>query len=267
MIEMLRHDFIRNALCACMLMGAACAVVGVYIVFKRIVFVGITLAQVSTAGISVALLAGLPSTLSALAFCMTTVLLLAPLTRRQRLPQEAVIGTVYVAASAVTALILALSPLDQGQVLNLLFGNVLTISPGYLLCVTLMCLGVMTAHALFHRHFFFAIFDPEGACAFGYSARLWDAMLYLMIGVVISLAIQALGTLLCFGFLVGPATAGLLIGRRLRGIFFMALASAAAGAVIGMWASYRADLPSGPSVCAVLALEVLATGVLRRIRG
>lgn len=60
MLEMLQHPFFQYALLAGMLAAVMCAIVGVYVLLKRIVFVGITLAQMSSAGVALALLLQLP---------------------------------------------------------------------------------------------------------------------------------------------------------------------------------------------------------------
>ena len=258
MYEMLQHDFIRDALCACLLVGGTCAILSVYIVFRRIVFVGITLAQISTAGVGIALFTGLNPALCAMVLSLATVLALATTASRANVPREAVIGVIYVASSAATILILALSPLEHGQILDLMFGNVLTVTHSYMCFMAVVFMAIVATHFLLHRQFLFTTFDPEGACAFGYSAGVWEILFYLMMGIVISLSIKAVGTLLCFGFLVVPAVTGLLLGRRLITIFSIAISSAFISGVVGMYISYKVDLPSGPTVCAVLVVVALA---------
>jgi len=266
MYEMLQHDFIRDALCACLLVGGVCAFLSVYIVFRKIVFVGITLAQMSTAGVGIALLVGVNPTLGAMTCSLATVLALATTAFRAKVPGEATIGATYVAAAAATVLILALNPLDHGQILDIMFGNVLTVTRPYVCFMAAVFMAIVAVHYIFHRQFLFTTFDPEGACAFGYSGALWELLFYLLMGIVISLSIKAVGTLLCFGFLVVPAVTGLLAGKRLIGIFSIAISSALISGVIGMYISYRADLPTGPTVCAVLVILSLAAWVVSQMR-
>ena len=72
MLEMLQHPFFQYALLAGMLAAVMCAMVGVYVLLKRIVFVGITLAQMSSAGVALALLLQLPPLAVALSVTVAT---------------------------------------------------------------------------------------------------------------------------------------------------------------------------------------------------
>ena len=265
--EMLGYEFIRNALAAGALVAAACAYLSVYVVFRRIVFVGITLAQVSTAGVGVALLTGLDPTLCALGFSLAAVMAFALFSAGGRVPGDAVIGSAYVAASASAVLIMAVSPLEQGQMLNILFGNILTVDRSYLFLLAAVFGAVGTFHFLFRRPFYFCTFDPEGARAFGYRTGFWEIIFYLSLGIVVSLSIRAVGSLLCFGFLVVPAVGVLSAAGSIGGIFVAAVLLALASTVLGLYLSFLFDLPSGPVICVILvglALCMRLAAILRK---
>ena len=84
----------------------------------------------------------------------------------------------------------------------------------------------------------------------------------MLLGVAVALAIKAIGILLMFAFLVIPASLGLVLTRRLGGVFLVAMASAAVAVYLGIGLSYRYDFPSAPMIIAALGgiLAVAAAG-------
>ena len=101
------------------------------------------------------------------------------------------------------------------------------------------------------------------------SLRLWDFLFYVSIGIVIALAIRIGGVLLVFSYLIIPAVAAFLVTGRIGAVAAISQVLGACGSVLGLYLSYRLDLPTGTTVVATLgALLVLAAAVarLRRAR-
>jgi ABC-type Mn2+/Zn2+ transport system permease subunit len=94
----------------------------------------------------------------------------------------------------------------------------------------------------------------------------WTLLLYLTIGLSIAFAMQFAGLMLVFDFLVLPAVTGLLLARRMSGVFAWAIASGLAAAVVGFSLSVPFDLPTGPTIVAVSGLFVIAAWLLQRVR-
>jgi ABC-type Mn2+/Zn2+ transport system permease subunit len=126
---------------------------------------------------------------------------------------------------------------------------------------------VLLVHLLFYKEFLFVSFDRETARTLGYRVGGWNLLLYLTLGLVIAFAMQFAGVMLVFNFLVLPAVTGLLLARRMAGVFLWSMLSAVVAAVIGFTLSVPFDLPTGPAIIVVSgALALLAWGV-RRLRG
>jgi zinc transport system permease protein len=113
-------------------------------------------------------------------------------------------------------------------------------------------------------------FDRELAMVFGRRVGLWDGLLYLLIGITISLGVMTAGPLVTFGFLVVPPLAARRLTRRMLTFSMAASVLGAAAAFVGFWAAYRWDLPLGPSQVATACVVLMAVGawnVLRRRQG
>lgn len=257
----------REALYGTLVIATACSVLGVYVVLRRIVFVGAALAELSSAGIALALWLGgqnialglttHPIAVS-LMVTMAGVLFFGSGSERGRIPPDATIGVTYAVAGA--AGILLISKAAAGEAHDLfLHGNILGITRTDTLVLLAVAIPVVLAHIVFYKEFLFVSFDRETARTLGFRVGFWNLFLYLTLGLVIAFAMQFGGVMLVFNFLVLPAVTGLLISRSMGGTFVWSLISALLAAVIGFALSVPFDLPSGPAIIAVSgALALLA---------
>ena len=258
-------DFMRRALLAGLLVGGACAYLGVYVVLRRIVFVGVALSEVSSAGVALALLTGLPAMVGSVATMLVGVALFSVRWGGRRVRQDAFIGVGYVVASALAILLIAKSPQGEGHLLDLLFGNILTVTPGDVLATGVALGAVLLVHALFAKELLFVSFDPDTASASGYQARRWETLLYVTIGLTIAFAIHAVGVLLTFASLLLPAVTALLVTRRMPAAFATSVAAGLLPVPVGLYLSFVWDLPSAATVVAVSFVALLICGLVGRL--
>jgi zinc transport system permease protein len=263
----------RDALYGSLVIALACSVLGVYVVLRRIVFVGATLAQISSAGIALAYwLAGhgIALGLASHPEAFSLVLTLAGVaffagTGRGRIPADARIGVAYALAAAAGILLIAKAATGEAHDI-FLQGNILGITRGDTLELLGATLPVLAVHAAFYKEFLFVSFDRETARTLGYRVQGWDLSLYLTLGFVISVAMQFAGVLLVFNFLVLPAVTGLLVSRSMKMTFVVSIAAALVAAVAGFTLSIPFDLPTGPTMIAVSGVLVLGAWAGNRIR-
>jgi ABC-type Mn2+/Zn2+ transport system permease subunit len=262
----------REALYGALVIALACSVLGVYVVLRRIVFVGAALAQISSAGVALALwLAGAGIALGAigrptvvsLLLTLVAVLFFAGGTRG-RIPPDATIGVTYAVAAAVGIILIAKAASGEAHDI-FLTGNILGITRSDTLVLLAVAVPVLALHLVFYKELLFVSFDRETARTLGYNVRRWDLLLYLTLGVVIASAMQFAGVMLVFNFLVLPAVTGLLLSQTMRGVFFWSVASALVAACVGFSLSVPFDLPSGPAISAASGVLVSLAWAGRRI--
>jgi zinc transport system permease protein len=266
----------REALYGALVIAVACSVLGVYVVLRRIVFVGAAIAQLSSAGIALSLFLGGMGVLSgigghpvafALFFALAGALFFG-LGGGQRagVPPDATIGVAYAAAAAVGVLLVAKAKGGEAHDI-FLQGNILGITRNDTLVLLGVTIPVLLAHLLFYKEFLFVSFDRETARTLGYRVTFWNLFLYFTLGLVIAFAMQFAGVILVFNFLVLPAVTGLLLARSMAGIFTVAVLSGIVAAVVGFSLSVPFDLPSGPAIIAcstVLALLAWSARLMQR---
>lgn len=259
MMDLLTVPFLRNVLLAGILAAIGLAPLSVYVVLRRIVFVGAAVAEISSAGVAVAVLLQFEPFAAALVLTVVTFLLFSRAADFPRLPLEALIGMLYAGGSAAAVLLIVKAPRGEGDILNVLFGNILTV-PEPLLWMMLVAFAlVLAVQFLAYKEFLIAAYDPDMARALGIQVNLWNTIFYVTIGVAVAIAIRAVGALLTFTLLVAPGAAALCIAGSLGAAFALATVLSLICTVAGIFGSYWFDLPTGPAIVAILAAVFAAS--------
>ncbi|HUE29491.1 MAG TPA: metal ABC transporter permease [Verrucomicrobiae bacterium] len=280
--QILSPDFLlRDALVGSLLVGVVCPLVGAYFVLRRMIFLGVALPQLSAAGIAFSFvgyrLAVGPhehgnlserslAMLGSFAFTLGGLLVLTAFERRGRETVEARIGVTYAIAAALTILFLALDPHGDAEMVNLLKGDILATTRTSLTLLADVLGAVVLVLFAFRKEFLLVSFDRDLAVVFGKRAGLWDGLLYLLIGVTISLGVMTAGPLVTFGFLVVPPLTARLVTRRMLSFSLVAAAIGGASAFGGFYCAYRMDLPLGPAEVALASLMLIVVGTASMIR-
>ena len=267
----------KDALYGALIIAIVCAALGVYVVLRRIVFVGAAIAQLSSAGIALALFMsgmGWATGMTAHPVAFSLVFALAGAIffglgggAKAGVPPDATIGVTYAVAAA--AGILLISKAAAGEAHDIfLSGNILGITRGDVWVLLAVSIPVLLLHLFFYKEFLFVSFDRETARTLGYNVTFWNLLLYFTLGLVIAFAMQFAGVMLVFNFLVLPAVTGMLVARSMSGIFVVAVLAAVVAAFAGFTMSIPFDLPSGPAIIAVSGVLALTgwgvRGVQRR---
>lgn len=204
-----------HALAAGLLIAVVCSCLGVLVVLKRMVFIGITLSEVAAVGIALSMLLHLPPLLGASLLTLSVVVLLALDLEPARLPKDALMGIIFVAASAVAVLVVAGSGFGLHEIKRLLYGDLILTSPGDLALMALVLIPVLAAVVLFIRPIFYSFLDREAAKVLGIRVVRWELLFFCCLGLAVSAASKAAGTLLVFCYQAGQPGRG--IGSRCDG--------------------------------------------------
>ena len=282
--QILSPDFLlRNSVYTSVLIGFACPLVGVFLVLRRLVFMGVALPQISSTGIvaafSVPMWLGLlqpehaahSEHLYAFAgstlFSLGAILIMAFLERRGGGSLKGRLGTAYVVAAALSIIILSKNRYGEVGWLDLMKGEVITID-NFDLALTGMTLAlVLTVLGLFHKEILFVSFDRAMAATLGKSILFWDMVLYMLIGLTVSMAVLSVGPLIAFGFLLIPALTSHLFARNMRQFAIGASLLGGASSFVGFWFAYEHDLPVGPTDVVLLGVVYFSSFVAKKVWG
>ena len=252
---------------AAVLIGATCACLGVYVVLRRMAFVGDALAHTVLPGLVVALLLGYSTYLGALVAGLITALGIGWLTRRQALREDTAIGVLFTAMFALGVVLAA--GRDPHELNALLFGDLGNVGRGELALLGGVTVVVLAALALLHKELELTSFDPVYAEAVGIRT---DRLRYLLLGLIalaVVSAVRAVGVLLTAALLVTPAAAASMLTASLPRMMALGTGLAVASAIAGLWLSLRFDLPSGAAIVLVCTAGFAVAWMVRtaRLRG
>jgi ABC-type Mn2+/Zn2+ transport system permease subunit len=264
--EMFAADFMRTAALGGAAAALALGVLGVYVVLRRVVFVGLALANVATLGAAIAVTLAWSYEVTIVAAATLAAVALALLATPRRVPAESLVGWGYAASAGATVLILARSAPDTMQVMGLVFGTVLAVRPGEAWTLGGLALLVIAVHLVLGKRLTLVVFDPDTARAAGVRTTGWTVFLYLLVGVATAAGLRATGTLLAFSLLTLPAMAALLVTRSLLATFALSAAIAVTALLVGLTLSFQWDLPTGPLTVVLLAGVVAAAQLVARLR-
>lgn len=270
----------------------ACGALSVFVVLRRLAFVGHGVSHAAFGGVGLAAALGLlgpdagvaPLAIVA-AFCLAAALAIGWSSARSRsqgaggharigaIRQDTAIGVTLVASMALGALLLFWRAHRPGAgsaaplgVEGWLFGSILTVTAADALAAWLVALAALATLTIERRRLLFWAFDEDAAEAFGVSTLRARLILMAILAVTIVAAMKLAGVILVTALLVIPGAAALRLSDRLASVFACSLAVSLIGAAAGLALSYRANLPTGPSVVVCLvALLALASlvGALR----
>jgi zinc transport system permease protein len=266
MREMFELEFMRMAALGGTAAALALSLLGVYIVLRRVVFVGLAIANVATLGVAVALTAGLPPQIVVLLAAVAAALSLALTATPRRVPAESLVGWGYAAAAAFTVLVLARSAVSTLQVMGLVFGMVLAVTPVEAWMLVGVAAVIVVFHVMVGARLILVLFDTDAARAAGVRTGAWTMVLYLLVGIAVSAGLRTTGTLLSFAFLTLPAMAALLLTQSLAAAFGLSAAIGMTAMLSGLVVSFRWDLPTGPVTVALLAGAVGIAQIVDRAR-
>jgi zinc/manganese transport system permease protein len=228
---------------------------GIQVLARQVIFVDLALAQIAALGATVAFMLGHPAQSAAtygysLGFTLLAAVLLA-FTRAwgTRVPQEALIGVIYVVAAAAAILLIDRAPQGAEHLKQILTGNILTSGSNEIALIVPLYAAVGLLHWLLRRQL-------VG------TGIVWEFVFYASFGLVVTSSVAIAGVLLVFSFLIVPAAIGVMFAssplRQLAiGWITGTLTSAA-----GLAASFILDLPTGAAMVCAFGLALAVAGLL-----
>jgi zinc/manganese transport system permease protein len=229
---------------------------GIQVLARKVIFVDLALAQIAALGATVAFMLGHPAQSPAtygysLAFTLLAAVLLA-FTRAwgTRVPQEALIGVIYVVAAAAAILLIDRAPQGAEHLKQILTGNILTSGLGDVAVIVPLYAAIGLLHWLLRRRLT------------GAGPLVWEFVFYASFGVVVTSSVAIAGVLLVFSFLIIPAAIGVMfaasLGKQLAIGWIAGIATSAAG----LAASFALDLPTGAAMVCAFGVALAVAGML-----
>ena len=239
---------------------------GVFLLERRMVFVSVSLAQAALCGASLAFFFGWEPRLAGLAVVGGVIAALALRSRdgRDALPEDAVLGILYVVLGGLSVIFLSKSAQGGLDEATLLFGSLLGVSPKDVAVLAAVCGLLFVGALLLHKRFLAVAFDAETSRVLGLRVGALELAFFSGLGALLAVSIGQIGVLLSFAYLVLPAAAARGLARTTRGVFTWAACIGTAGSAVGTLASIKWDVPTGAAICLALAVPIPLGLMIRR---
>ena len=263
-------EFLLWPALACLVLTGIHAYLGLHVVERGVIFVDLSLAQVAALGSTIAFLAGYDlHGRGAYAFSLAFTLIGAAIfsltrARKSRIPQEAIIGIVYAVSAAAAILIMDRLPEGAEHIKHLLVGNLLTVTPREVVKMAGLYSVIGFLHWRWRKPFLAISADPDEAARSGYNVKLWDFLFYATFGFVVTSSVSIAGVLLVFSYLIVPSVAAMLFCERVPARLAIGWSMGTIVSLVGMYASYRLDLPTGAAVICVFGAALCLMAIFKK---
>ena len=262
------YPFIQRALIAGTLVALCSALLGVSLVLKRYSMIGDGLSHVGFGAMAVAMALGAaPLAVALPVVIMAAFFLLRLSSRGSHLAGDSAIALVSSAALAIGVVATSLSSGSNVDVMNYLFGSILTMTAADVRLAAVLSLAVLLLFVLLYHRIFAVTFDETFARATGIRANLYNMVLALLTAVTIVIGMRLMGTLLISSLIIFPALGAMRVSRSFLGVTVGAAVLSVVCFWVGVIASFLLSTPTGASVVLVdLAAFLLLslTGFLLR---
>ena len=266
MFEPFQYEFFIRGLVAATLVGGLCGLIGVYIVLKRMSYIGHGMAHAIFGGAVVSYVMSFNFFVGASIWGFLSALLITLTTRKRQIGADAAIGIVTTASFAVGIAIISRYKTFTRSFDAALFGNILGVSQSARLAIIVVTTATVIITFLGYKLLLFATFDAEVARFYGVPTGWVDTMFSLVLAATIIVSMQVLGVTLIAAAIVIPPVVARLLTDSFKNMILLSTGLGAFCGLSGIYLSWYVDVSSGASVVlfsAALFILVLAVGPIR----
>ena len=241
------YSFMQAGFLAVILVGTTCAVLGAYVVLRRMAFIGDAIAHTALPGIVIAYLEGFNLFIGALIAGLLTAMGIGWLSKREAMREDTAIGVLFTGMFALGILIISRKRSFR-DFSGMLFGNILGVTHSDLILIGAITAMVLIVIALFYKELELSSVDPSYSAVIGLPADWMRNILLVLLAFAVVAGIQAVGVILTSALLVTPAAAASLLTRNLFGMMALAAFFAITSGFIGLFASFYKGVSAGAAI-------------------
>jgi manganese/iron transport system permease protein/iron/zinc/copper transport system permease protein len=257
LLEPFKYEFFVRGLLAATLVGGLCGLVGVFIVLRRMSYIGHGLSHAVFGGAVVSYVLQINFYLGAGLWGFLSALLISAVARKRQIAADAAIGIVTTASFAIGVALISKVRRFTRNFEAALFGNILGVTNEDLVAVALVAVVTVAVIVLFYRQLLFVTFDPEVARLSGLNVGRIEVIFALLLAGTIIVSMQVMGVTLIAAAIVVPAIVARLLTDSFSTVLWLAGLIGAACGMVGIYASYYLDVSSGATIVLVSALLFL----------
>lgn len=260
-MEILQYDFFRNAIIGVLLLSVASAVIGTYIVTRRLVSISGGITHACFGGLGLGYFLGWNPVLMAAVFAVGSSLGVDWMARRHRVREDSAIAVIWALGMALGTLFIFLTPGYVPELNAFLFGNILTITHGDLWSFGIFTVVLLLFFSLFFRKIVICAFDPDFARVRHLPVTFITTAMTVLVAVCIVLTIRLVGVMLLMSMLALPQMIAELFCNRFKSMMWLSVIVSLVCCIGGLFLATQIDVPCS----ALIVLTMTAAYILTRI--
>lgn len=263
MIDFLSAGFFQRALMAGVLVSLLCGVLSIFVILRRLAFIGVGLSHSAFGGVALGFLLGVNPLWTGIGFSVLVALLIEWAQTHTRVEADTAIGIFFASSMALGLVFLQLSRTYNVDVFGFLFGNILAVGHSQLLEILVVTVAVLAVILAFFKELVFLSFDEEMAWVSGVPVRALRYLFLVIMALVVIVTIYLVGIILVSALLVIPGAIAQNLSKQLWSMLLVSATMAMGTTVAGLGLSFGLDFPSGATIVLVLAAAYLLTSLVR----
>jgi ABC-type Mn2+/Zn2+ transport system permease subunit len=242
------YEFFRNGFIAAVLVGALCGFIGVYVVLRRMSYIGHGLSHAIFGGAVISYVVNINFFLGAGLWALLAAYLIHRISHRRWVGADAAIGVVTTSSFAMGVAIVSTYRSFTRNIEAALFGNILGITFKDLWLIMAIALIVFIVLLMMRRQLLFLTFDPEVASAYGIATGRTDLLFVLLLAITVLASTQILGVTLVAAAMVIPPVIGRYLTRRFQSLLVISPLIGISCSAVGMYLSFYLDISSSAMI-------------------
>lgn len=266
MLELITLPFFQRALIVGIILGVLMAVLGIFVVLKKMSFFSDAIGHSALTGIAIGLLLEINPFLAGLVFAIVIALAIAGVRRISQQSLDTLLGVFFSASVALGVILVSLTSGYQANLISFLFGDILTVTSIDVAVSAALAIVILTIMTLIGKSLIAITFDETLARAEGIPADRYEIILLVVLAAVIALAVKFVGVILVTAMLILPAASAQNIAKSLATMFSWSIIISLTTVIIGMLLSAVLRFPSGPTIVLTGSIIYAASLGLRALK-
>ncbi len=252
--ELLKYPFLKNTIIVSLLASIACGITGIFVIKKKLTFVGGGLAHGIFGGIGIAYYLKLNISIGAIifAFFFAIIITLAKIKAKQQ--EDTLIGALWAIGMSIGIIFMKLTPGYNQDLMSFIFGNILMISSQDIYIMLFLNLFIISIVLIMYYHFMYVSFDEYYLEVRGLRVNLIYFLLLALISVTVVILTKIVGIILMIAMLTLPAV---ISSHFTKNLFKMMIIAIVLGIIFnwsGIYLAYEFNLPTGPCIIILAGL-------------
>ena len=253
-VQSLNNPLIQRSIIASFIVGTICAIVGVFVLLRGLVFLGEAVTHSAFAGVTFGLLFAIEPIYTTILFAIFGVLLVGYVNEKQVMNDEIIIGVTFTLMMALAVFFIGLLDFYSTDVNSILFGTLLFIPIEEFYLMIIIGIIVVATVLLIKKELYFMTFDIEMAKLSGIHVRLLNYLFLVLVALTISVSIRGIGALLVFAMVIVPAASAYQWTFKLNKMMIISVIFGNISTLVGFFFSFILSIPVGSAIVIVSIL-------------